>query len=100
MEQAFVAGKRLGHAQAAAGTFDTAKTLAAAGITVPAATTLILVTPETQAVRWRDDGTAPTVAVGYPLPAGSELRYSANGATSLQFIAQVAGAVMNFAFYG
>jgi hypothetical protein len=100
MQQNFIAEKPLGYAQAAAGTFDTAKTLAVAGITVPDGTALILIVAEAQAIRWRDDGIAPTTTVGQPLAVSTELRYTARGSRALQIISQAAGAIVNFVFYG
>ena len=52
----------------------------------------------TSGVRWRDDGTAPTAAVGMLLPAGSELDYSGDLAL-IQFIEVAAGAVLDVNFY-
>ncbi len=75
-------------------TFGTAT---AAGI--PAGTTLLLITPQTQAIRWRDDGTAPTASVGYPLAVGQELRYTAHGQANLRVISQIAGAAVNIVAY-
>ena len=72
---------------------------ASTGLSIPAGTTLILVTPETQAVRWRDDGTAPTGSVGYPLPVGAELRYIAEQMAALRFIEQLPSAKLNVVFY-
>ncbi len=37
--------------------------------------TYSILTPATVDIRWRDDGTAPTAAIGYPLKVGSELAY-------------------------
>lgn len=75
-------------------TFGTATT---AGI--PAGCTTLLITPQTQAVRWRDDGTAPTATVGYPLAVGQELVYTGRGQANLRFISQVAGAAINIVAY-
>lgn len=72
----------------------------ATGLTIPAGTSKIIVTPTTQAVRWRDDGTNPTSTVGYPLAAGSELVYTAAQKGSLKFIEQAASAVLNICYYG
>jgi hypothetical protein len=72
----------------------------AQALTVPAGTILALCTPETQAVRWRDDGTNPTASVGQPLPVGAELRYDAGGLAVLKFIEQVASAKLNVVYYG
>lgn len=73
---------------------------AATSLTVPAGTSIIIVTPQTQAVRWRDDGTDPTATVGYPLPAGSELHYDSSKPSRLKFIEQTASATINVAYYG
>jgi hypothetical protein len=73
---------------------------AAVGLTIPAGTTLIRIVPEAQAVRWRDDGTDPTAAVGMPLAVGVELQYDAGQMSSLKFIEQVVGAKLNVTYYG
>jgi hypothetical protein len=73
---------------------------AATGLTVPAGTNLILVTAEGGAVRWRDDGTNPTASVGYPLPVGAEMRYTADSPSRLKFIDQATGAILNITYYG
>lgn len=69
-------------------------------LTVPAGTALTIVTPQTQAVRWRDDGTAPTSTIGYPLAVGSELFYDGANAAALRFIEQTASAAINVCYYG
>lgn len=53
---------------------------------------------ETQAVRWRDDGVAPTATVGMPLATGTVLQYDGN-LTQIRFIEQTAGAKINVAYY-
>lgn len=73
---------------------------AAVGLTVPAGTRLVLVIPETQAVRWRDDGTNPTASVGQPIAVGSELSYDGASPTRLKFIEQAASAKINVVYYG
>lgn len=73
---------------------------AAVGLTIPAGAAFCLVTPSGQAVRWRDDGTNPTASVGYPLPVGAEMRYSAQSFGSLKFIEVAASAVLDVCFYG
>lgn len=52
----------------------------------------------TAAVRWRDDGTAPTAAVGMFLAAGSELDYVGD-ITRIQFIQVAAGAQLEVSLY-
>lgn len=100
MQAGFQAYRALGYQQAAAGVFDTAKALATAGITIPAGAALVYIKCEAQAIRMRDDGTAPTAGVGYPLAVATEFVYTAAQLSQLQIIAQVAGAVLNFWFYG
>jgi hypothetical protein len=72
----------------------------ATALTVPAGATLAEVCVESQAVRYRDDGVAPTSASGIPVAAGSCYQYS--GPTLLaavQFIAQTAGATLDVSYY-
>jgi hypothetical protein len=60
--------------------------------------TFALITPETQAVRWRDDGVAPTASVGMPLAAGVTLQYDGN-LKNIQFIEQTGSAKLNISYY-
>lgn len=73
---------------------------AATGLVIPEGTSLILIVPETQAIRWRDDGTAPTTTVGQPLAVGAELRYTSRSPARLSIIGQVAGGAINVTCYG
>lgn len=50
------------------------------------------------AVRWRDDGTAPTTTVGMILSAGQELDYSGD-LSMIQFIASTGSPILNVSFY-
>jgi hypothetical protein len=59
---------------------------------------IALITPETQAVRWRDDGVAPTATVGMPLAAGVTLQYDGD-ISRIRFIEQTAGAKLNVTYY-
>jgi len=78
----------------------------AAGLTLPTAQivgayqapTRCLITAESQAVRWRDDGTDPTAAIGYPLAVGAELRYDGN-LKNIKFIEQAASAKLNIVYF-
>jgi hypothetical protein len=72
----------------------------ATALTVPAGTALAIVIPQTQAVRWRDDGTSPTATIGYPLAVGSELYYDSASISQLKFIEQTASAAINVCYYG
>lgn len=77
----------------------------ATGLTVPTTDlnglscrpSIAMITPETQAVRWRDDA-APTTSVGMPLAAGVTLQYDGD-ISKIQFIEQTAGAKLNISYY-
>lgn len=71
---------------------------AATALTVPSGAIMAIITCETQAVRWRDDGTNPTATVGMPLAAGGYFIY--NGALSaIKFIEQTTSAKLNISYY-
>jgi hypothetical protein len=57
-----------------------------------------LITSEAAAVRWRDDGVAPTASVGMPLAAGVTLQYDGD-ISRVRFIQQTAGAKLNISYY-
>jgi hypothetical protein len=103
MEAGFLGERSLGYAQSAAVDASTLissltfGTSAVAGI--PSGTAVLIITPQTQAIRWRDDTTAPTAAVGYPLAVGAELRYTGANMADLRVISQVAGAIVNVTAY-
>ena len=59
---------------------------------------IAIITPETQAVRWRDDGVAPSATVGMPLAVGVTLQYDGD-LTKIQFFEQVASAKLNVSYY-
>jgi hypothetical protein len=71
---------------------------AAQALTVPAGATSAVITAEAQAVRYRDDGTAPTATVGLPLAAGTMLQYT-GALSAIKFIEQTSGAKLNVLFY-
>lgn len=60
--------------------------------------TVAVIIPQTQAVRWRDDGVAPTASVGMPLAAGVTLQYDGD-LTQIRFIEQAASATLNITYY-
>ena len=70
----------------------------ATNLTVPAGATLALIVPETQTVRWRDDGTAPTASVGMPVAANASFSYDGD-LKKIQFIQATSGAVLNISYY-
>jgi hypothetical protein len=67
-------------------------------LTVPAGAAYAAICVETQAVRWRDDGTAPTASVGQPIPAGACMWYTAP-LSNFQMIQQTSGAVADVSYY-
>lgn len=54
---------------------------------------------DTQAVRWRDDGTAPTASVGMRLVPGGELYIEGAMLDSIRFIYETSGANLNVSYY-
>jgi hypothetical protein len=78
----------------------------AVGLTVPLLApdgsnqkpTFALIICETQGVRWRDDGTAPTASIGMPLAAGVPLQYDGD-LNKIRFIQQTASAKLNISYY-
>ena len=71
---------------------------ASTALTVPSGATLALIVPETQNVRWRDDGTAPTSSVGMPIFVGASLSYDGD-LNRIRFIQQTASATLNVSYY-
>ena len=65
---------------------------------IPAGATYALITPDTQGIRWRDDGTDPTATVGMPVPAGTTLKYNGNLA-AFRFIQTAATSTVNISYY-
>jgi len=76
---------------------------AAQNLTVPAMSKFALIQAATQAVNWRDDGVAPTAAVGggMIMPVSLEPMGFAGDLSSLQFISTNAGgSTLLVSFYG
>lgn len=67
-------------------------------LTVPTGATMALIIADTQGVRWRDDGTAPTASVGMPLAVGVSLSYDGD-LKAIRFIQQAASATLNISYY-
>lgn len=72
---------------------------AATALTVPAGARFALLKTETQPVRWRDDGTNPTAAIGMLLDVGDEFWYT-GALKKLKVIETTASATLNVAYYG
>ena len=67
-------------------------------LTVPAGASLALIVPETQNVRWRDDGVDPTTTVGMPVLTNTSMSYDGD-LNAVRFIAVASGAVLNVSYY-
>lgn len=76
----------------------------AAGLTLPvdiatgANPRIALIQAESQAVRWRDDGTAPTGTVGMRLAPGDFIEYDGD-LNKIKFIEEAASAKLNVSYY-
>ena len=68
-------------------------------LTVPDGAGLVMIQAETQSIRWRDDGTAPTTTVGMLLAVGDTLFYTGKS-KNLRLIETTASAKANVAYYG
>jgi len=73
--------------------------VAAVGLTVPNGAKRALIQAESQSVRWRDDGTAPTAAVGMLIQSGETLPYTGALGT-IRIIEVAASAKLNISYYG
>jgi hypothetical protein len=76
---------------------------ASTGLTVPTDANTgepnyCLIVAQTQGVRWRDDGTAPTASVGMPLDPGVPFAYDGD-LNKIRFIEVTASAALNISFY-
>jgi hypothetical protein len=90
---------RLGYEQITSLSASTALTVPTVDVNGTACRpTVAIIIPQTQTVRWRDDGTAPTASIGMPLAAGVTLQYDGD-LTQIRFIEQTAGAVLNVSYY-
>jgi hypothetical protein len=73
---------------------------AAVGLTVPTGARGALIVVETANVRWRDDGTNPTSAIGMLLVAAGDPFYYSGNLSALKFIAASGSPVMDVSYYG
>jgi hypothetical protein len=65
--------------------------------TVPPGASAAYVTVEAQAMRWRDDGTAPTASVGLPVAVGVTVTFT--NLAAVQFFPQASGSILNISYY-
>lgn len=70
----------------------------AVGLTVPTGATVAFIAVSGNAVRYRDDGTPPTAALGYPLPVGQNYNYHV-ALSAIEFIAQTGTATLDILYY-
>jgi hypothetical protein len=89
----------LGYQQISAATLATATAL-----TIPAGASVALVSVDTAAVRWRDDGTAPTTSIGMQLigtaTLSPTLAFAGASMAAVKFILVGAGSpILNVSYY-
>ncbi|MCC8963772.1 hypothetical protein H8A95_15990 [Bradyrhizobium sp. Pear76] len=65
---------------------------------IPSGARSATIAVETQAIRYRDDGTAPTSTVGMPVAVGQTIVYQGT-LSKIQLISQTAGAKVSVLFY-
>lgn len=70
----------------------------AKALTVPDGAFSMLLCPESQGVRYRDDGVAPTASTGMPIAAGEKFPFTGD-LTKFLFIEQSASATLNISYY-
>ena len=71
---------------------------AATGLTVPTGANWCIFTAETQAVRWRDDGTNPSATVGMPVAVNVPTVYTGR-LGMIKFFEQTASAKLNVTYF-
>lgn len=86
------------------GTYQLSATNTASSATVtsggiPPGANEALIESDTAAVRWRDDGAAPTTAIGYPIAANATPWLYTGTLSAMQLIAQTGSPVVNISFY-
>ncbi len=88
----------LGYQQISAATLATATAL-----TIPAGAMVAMVSVDTAGVRWRDDGTAPTAAIGMALigtaTASPTLAFAGASMSAVKFILISGSPVLNVSYY-
>lgn len=69
------------------------------GSNVIAGVDYVIVQPESQNIRWRDDGTAPTASVGHLIVANQTYVFTRSQFARLRFIETAASATVNVTAY-
>ena len=67
-------------------------------LTVPPGARIAVISVSGSGVRYRDDGTAPTAALGMPIAAGGSLTY-VGALAALQLIPQIGNPTLDIAYY-
>jgi hypothetical protein len=66
---------------------------------IPTGANVVILKAEAQALRWRDDGTAPTSSAGMPIATADAPFVYVGQPSKLRFIEQTSGGKLNAAFY-
>jgi hypothetical protein len=84
---------------ASAGTYQQMSVTTVVGLTSPPTqSTYAIIIPETNGIRWRDDGTNPTASIGMPVAAGSTFVYDGD-VSALKIVSQTGTATVNVSYY-
>ena len=89
--------KPLGYCQLTTLNVSTQLTACTGGIPAGASTAAVIV--ETQAVRYRSDGVAPTATSGMPVAGGTVSVFTMTDLSVLRFIQQSASSTLNIEFF-
>lgn len=71
---------------------------AASHLSPPKGATLMQIAVSSAGIRYRDDGVAPTAAIGYPIASGATFTYS-GPLSAIQMIAQTGSPVLDVLYY-
>jgi len=71
----------------------------AVGLSPPTGAKFAIITPKSEAIRWRDDGTDPTAGAGMPIADGDSIWYIGN-LGAIKIIEQAGSAELNVSYYG
>lgn len=85
----------LGYCQVAVSTV----VLISASCPIPVGAQYARIKADTAAFRYRDDGTAPTTAVGMPVAVGELLDYDGGVLAGLRVVAQTGTSTLNIIYY-
>jgi hypothetical protein len=99
----YIASQVPGGTVGGAGTYITSNPTTSSGASltsggIPQSATQVMIEAEAQIVRYRDDGAAPTAAVGMPIAVAQTVVYTGT-LSKLRFIQATGGAIINLLFY-